>query len=65
MPGCPPGRAGHLCPACGQGLLTELPNQHGDTMAQAVPGTSAQRVQEFLTKRPWDEEDLAGSGCSR
>jgi SRSO17 transposase len=27
-------------------------------MAQAVPGTRAQRVQAFLTKRPWDEEDL-------
>src|SRR5262245_38108960 len=40
------------------GLLTELPHKHGDTIAQAVPGTSAQRVQEFLTNRPWDEEDL-------
>jgi SRSO17 transposase len=40
------------------GLLTELPNKHGDTIAQAVPDTSAQRVQEFLTKMPWDEEDL-------
>jgi SRSO17 transposase len=40
------------------GLLTELPNKNCDTMAQAVPGTSAQRLQEFLTKMPWDEEDL-------
>jgi SRSO17 transposase len=40
------------------GLLTELPNNNGDTIAQAVPGTSAQRLQEFLTNRPWDEEDL-------
>src|ERR671932_1943166 len=40
------------------GLLTELPNKNGDTIAQAVPGTSAQRLQEFLTKMPWDEEDL-------
>jgi SRSO17 transposase len=23
-----------------------------------VPGTNAQRLQEFLTKMPWDEEDL-------
>jgi DDE superfamily endonuclease len=30
----------------------------GDPMAQAMPGTSAPRVQVFLTKRPWDEEDL-------
>jgi SRSO17 transposase len=40
------------------GLRTELPNTNGDTMAQAVPGTSAQRRQEFLTKMPWDEADL-------
>jgi SRSO17 transposase len=40
------------------GLRTELPHKNGDTIAQAVPGTSAQRVQEFLTKMPWDEEDL-------
>ena len=40
------------------GLRTELPNKHGDTMAQAVLGTSAQRLQEVLTKMPWDEEDL-------
>jgi len=31
------------------GLLTELPNKNCDTMATAVPGTSAQRLQEFLT----------------
>jgi SRSO17 transposase len=40
------------------GLLTELPQKHGDPIAQAVPGTSAQRVQEFLTTMPWDAEDL-------
>jgi SRSO17 transposase len=40
------------------GLLTELPTTHGDTIAQAVPGTSAQRLQECLTNMPWDEEDL-------
>jgi SRSO17 transposase len=40
------------------GLLTELPNKNGDTIAHAVPGTSAQQLQEFLTNMPWDEEDL-------
>src|SRR5919197_2443297 len=40
------------------GLLTELPNKNCDTIAQAVPGTSEQRRQEFLTNMPWDEEDL-------
>jgi SRSO17 transposase len=40
------------------GLLTELPNKNCDTIAQAVPGTSEQRLQEFLTNMHWDEEDL-------
>ena len=40
------------------GLLTELPNKNCDTMAQAVPGTSEQRLQEFLTNMQWDDEDL-------
>jgi SRSO17 transposase len=40
------------------GLLTELPNKNCDTIAQAVPGTSEQRWQEFLTNMPWDAEDL-------
>jgi SRSO17 transposase len=40
------------------GLLTELPHKNCDTMAQAVPGTSEQRLQEFLTNMQWDEEDL-------
>jgi SRSO17 transposase len=40
------------------GLLTELPNKNCDTMAEAVPGTSEQRLQEFLTNMQWDEEDL-------
>jgi len=38
------------------GLISELPNKNGDTIAQAVPGTSAQRLQEFRTKMEWDEE---------
>jgi SRSO17 transposase len=40
------------------GLLTELPHKHCDTLAQAVPSTSEQRLQEFLTNMPWDEADL-------
>ncbi len=40
------------------GLLTELPNKNCDTIAQAVPGTSEQRLQELLTNMQWDEEDL-------
>jgi SRSO17 transposase len=40
------------------GLLTELPNKNCDTIAQAVPGTSEQQLQEFLTNMEWDEEEL-------
>src|SRR5262249_33539586 len=40
------------------GLLTELPNKNCDTLAEAVPGTSEQRLQEFLTNMQWAEEDL-------
>jgi DDE superfamily endonuclease len=40
------------------GLFTELPNKNCDTMAQAVPGTSEQRLQGFLSSMAWDEEDL-------
>jgi len=40
------------------GLLTELPNKNCDTMATAVPGTSEQRLQGFLTSMQWDEHDL-------
>jgi len=44
------------------GLLTELPNKNCDTMAEAVPGTNEQRLQEFLTNMQWDEQDL---NCQR
>jgi SRSO17 transposase len=40
------------------GLLTEWPKKNCDPLAQAVPGTSQQCLQEFLTNMPWDEEDL-------
>ena len=44
------------------GLLTELPNKNCDTIAQAVPDTSEQRLQEFLTTMQWDATDL---NCQR
>src|SRR5919106_6335276 len=40
------------------GLLTELPNKNCDTISQALPGTSEQRLQGFLTTMGWDAEDL-------
>jgi SRSO17 transposase len=49
---------GHALERYLTGLLTESPDKNCDTMAQAIPGTSTQRLQEFLTNRPWDAEDL-------
>ncbi|MGB8643980.1 MAG: IS701 family transposase, partial [Anaerolineae bacterium] len=40
------------------GLLTEHPNKNCDTLAEIVPGTSAQSLQGLLTSMVWDEEDL-------
>jgi hypothetical protein len=50
----------------GRGRLGALPErvthrtaqQNCDPMAEAIPGTSEQRLQEFLTNMPWDEDDL-------
>ena len=40
------------------GLLTALPTKNCETMAAAVPGTSAQRLQASLTNMQWDAQDL-------
>jgi SRSO17 transposase len=37
------------------GLLSDLPRKNGDTIAEAIPGTNAQRLQELLTRIQWDE----------
>jgi len=40
------------------GLLTGLPRKNCETMAEAVPGTNEQRLQEMLTNMWWDENGL-------
>jgi SRSO17 transposase len=40
------------------GLLTELPNKNCDPIAQAVPDTNEECLQEFFTNMQWDEDDL-------
>ena len=40
------------------GWLTDRPHKNCDPLAQAVPGTSAQRLQECLTNMAWDEAEL-------
>ena len=40
------------------GLLTDLPRKNCDTIAAAVAGTSAERLQHLLTDAEWDPEEL-------
>jgi len=42
------------------GLLSDLPRKNGDTIAEAIPGTNAQRSQELLTRIQWDATALNG-----
>ncbi len=42
------------------GLLSDLPRKNGDTIAAAIPGTNAQRLQELLTRIAWDEQAFNG-----
>lgn len=37
------------------GLLSDIPRKNGDTIAQAIPETNTQRIQELLTRIQWDE----------
>jgi len=40
------------------GMFTEHPNKNCDTIAQVVPDTSEQSLQNLLTGMLWDEDDL-------
>lgn len=40
------------------GLLTEHPNKNCETIAEVVPGTNEQQLNNLLTEMHWDEEDL-------
>jgi SRSO17 transposase len=37
------------------GLLSDIPRKNGDTIADAIPGTNAQKTQELLTRIVWDQ----------
>lgn len=40
------------------GLLSDIPRKNGDTIAQVIPGTNAQKTQELLTRIHWDAADF-------
>jgi SRSO17 transposase len=40
------------------GLLTEHPHKNCQAMAEVLPGTNSQQLNNLLTEMQWDEEDL-------
>lgn len=47
------------------GLLTEHPNKNCDTLAQVVPGTSAQRLHHLVSDMAWDAAGLNAQRVQR
>ena len=40
------------------GQLSDIPRKNADTIAQSVPATNEQRLQELLTRCAWNESAL-------
>jgi hypothetical protein len=53
----------HLLERYVTGVLSEHPNKNCDTLAQIIPGTSEQSLQNLLTTMRWDDTAVNRSRC--